>query len=112
MRDHCGRLTINWIGGGRMRSLKNVFFRKVGVQSTREGFIRHTDAQSMCVHRYTLVQKTFFGQLLYTSAVAMVTQVCDPAEVQDWLQRSEGEEGRRTLLEGCRGVQGGGQTQR
>lgn len=32
----------------------------------------------------------------------MVTQVCDPAEARDWLERSEGEEGRGTLLEGRR----------
>lgn len=38
-----------------------------------------------------LVQKNFFfGQLLYTSAVAMVTQVCDPAEAQDWLEKGQG----------------------
>lgn len=55
MRDQCGRLTINWIGGGRMRSLKNAFFFffiKMGVPSIREGFIRHTDAHT-CVHSQT-----------------------------------------------------------
>lgn len=30
----------------------------------------------------------------------MVTQVRDPAEAVDWLEESEGEEGRGTLLEG------------
>lgn len=62
----------------------------------------------VCVHRHACTENFFFGQLLYTSAVAMVTQVCDPAEVRDWLERSEGEEGRGTLLEGYRGVQGRG----
>lgn len=54
MRDQCGRLTINWIGGGRVRSLKNVFvfFIKMGVPSIREGFIRHTDAHT-CVRSQT-----------------------------------------------------------
>lgn len=82
-----------------MRSLKNVFSGKMGVPSTREGFIRHR-----CTYAGALVdafvQKTFFGQLLYTSAVAMVTQVRDPAEAGDWLEESEGEEGRGTLSEG------------
>lgn len=30
----------------------------------------------------------------------MVTQVRDPAEAGDWLEESEGEEGRGTLSEG------------
>lgn len=43
-------------------------FGKVGVPSTREGFIRHTDAQNVCAHRHTLVQKTFFWAVtLYVS---------------------------------------------
>lgn len=85
------------------------FFIKMGVPSIREGFIRHTDAHT-CALTDTLVE-TFFGQLLYTSAVAMVTQVCDPAKARDWLERSMGEEGRGTL-EGYRRVLGEGQTQR
>lgn len=102
MRDQRSRLTINWIGGGRMRSLKNVFFRKMGVPSIREGFIRHTDAHARVRSQTRSYRKLFFsGQLLYTSAVAMVTQVCDPAEARDWVERSEGEEGRGTLLEGA-----------
>lgn len=40
-----------------------MFFRKVGVPNTREGFIRHTDAHTR-VHTYMHIQKTFFGQLL------------------------------------------------
>lgn len=109
MRDQCVRLTINWIGGGRMRSLKNVFSEKWVYRAL--GRIS-SDTQMHSALADTLVQKTFFGQLLYTSAVAMVTQVCDPAEARDWLERSEGEEGRGTLSEGYRGVRGGGQTQR
>ena len=93
--------------------IEKCFFRKMGVPSAEEDFIRHTDAHTRVRSQTrSYRQKTFFGQLLYTSAVAMVTQVCDPAEAQDWLERSKGEEGRGTLLVGYRGVRGGGQTQR
>lgn len=34
----------------------------------------------------------------------MVMQVCDPAKAQDWLERSKGEEGRETMVEGYRGA--------
>lgn len=88
-----------------------MFSLRMGVPCIREGFIRRADAHTRALTD-TLVQKTFFGQLLYTSAVAMVTQVRDPAEARDWLERSEGEEGRGTLLEGYRGARGEGQTQR
>lgn len=111
MRDQCGRLTINWIGGGRMRSLKNVFFfHKNGCTEHKGGFHQTHRCTYVCALTDTLVE-TFFGQLLYTSAVAMVTQVCDPAKARDWLERSMGEEGRGTL-EGYRRVLGEGQTQR
>lgn len=83
----------------------------MGEQTIREGFIRHTDAHTRVRSQTHLCKKLFFGQLLYTSAVAMVTQVCDPAKAQDWLERSKGEEGRETMVEGYRGVQGRGQTQ-
>lgn len=97
-----------------MRSLKKRFFIKMGVPNIREDFIRHTDAQTRVSSQTRSYRKLFFffGQLLYTSAVAMVTQVCDPAEARDWLRRSEGEDGGGTLLEGYRGVWGEGQTQR
>lgn len=111
MRDHCGRLTINWIGGGRMRSLKNVFSGSGCTE--HEGGFHQTHRCTEHVRSQTRsYRKLFFGQLLYTSAVAMVTQVCDPDEAWDWLERSEGEEGRRTLLEGYRGVRRAGETQR
>lgn len=79
-------------------------------RSIREGFIRLTHAY-MCVHART-ENFFFFGQLLYTSAVAMVTQDCDPAGAQDWLDVSKGGEGRGTLLGWYSGVPGGSQTQR
>ncbi len=107
MRDQCSRLTINWIGGGRMRSL-NMFLHRDGCTEHKGGFHQTHRCRCACALADTLVQKTFFGQLLYTSAVAMVTQVCDPAEARDWLERCEGEEGRGTLLEGYRGVRGRG----
>lgn len=88
---------------------KCYFFR---VYQPRGRVSSDTQMHVACALADALVQKTFFGQLLYTSAVAMVTQVCDPAEARDWLERSDGEEGRRTLLEGYRGVRGVGQTQR
>lgn len=89
-----------------------VFFMEMGVPNIREDFIRHTDAHTHVCSQTRLYKKLFFGQLLYTSAVAMVTRVCDQAEAQDWLERGKGVESRRTLLEGCRGVPGEGQTQR
>lgn len=97
-----------------MRSLKNVFSGKMGVPSTGEDFIRHTDAHTRVRSQTRSYRKLFFfGQLLYTSAVAMVTQVCDPAEARDWLERKRVErKAGRTLSEGYRGVRGGGQTQR
>lgn len=55
-----------------------------------EDFIRHTDAHTRVCSQTCLYKKLFFGQLLYTSAVAMVTQVCDPAEAQDWLEKGQG----------------------
>lgn len=85
-----------------------MFFQENGCTEHKGGFHQ----THRCTYACALVQKTFFGQLLYTSAVAMVTQVCDPGEAQDWLEMSEGEAGRETLLEGCRGVRGDGQTQR
>lgn len=94
-----------------MRSL-NMFLHKNGCTEHKGGFHQPHRCTYACALADTLVQKTFFGQLLSTSAVAMVTQVCDPAEERDWLERIEGEEGRGTLLEGYRGVQGEGQTQR
>lgn len=71
--------------------------KKMGVPSSREGFIRHTDAHTR-VHSQT--ENFFFGQLLYTSAVAMVMRVYDPAKARDWLEWSEVGEGRGTLLQG------------
>lgn len=53
----------------------------------------------VCTHRHACTEN-FLGQLLYTSAVAMVMQVHDPDEMLDWLERSKGEESRGTFLEG------------
>lgn len=94
-----------------MRSLKNVFQKKWVYRA--QGRVSSDTQMHMqgCAHRDACTEN-FFGQLLYTSAVAMVTQVWDPGEAGDWLERNEREEGRGTLLEGCRGVRGGGQTQR
>lgn len=70
-----------------MRSLDFSFSKKKRVY--REQGRVSSDTQMhilVCACR----QKTFFfGQLLYTSAVAMVTQVCDPAKARDWLETSE-----------------------
>ena len=60
-----------------------------------------------CAHIHAWTENFFFGAVTYTSAVTMVTQVCDPAGARDWLERSEVEEGRRTLVEGHRRVWGG-----
>lgn len=95
--------------------IEKTFFHKNGCTEHKGGFHQTHRCTDACELTDTLVQKTFFfffGQLLYTSAVAMVTQVCDPAEARDWLRRSEGEDGGGTLLEGYRGVWGEGQTQR
>lgn len=89
-----------------------MFFQENGCTERWGGF--HQTHRCTCVRSQTRSyrQKTFFGQLLYTSAVAMVTQVRNPAEARDWLERSKGEGDRGTLLVGYRGVRGGGQTQR
>lgn len=90
-----------------MRSLKTFFFTpKNGCTEHKGGF--HQTHRCTYAHRHARTENFFLGQLLYTSAVAMVTQVCDPAEALDWLKRSKGEEGRGTLLKGYRGVRGGG----
>lgn len=87
----------------------------MGVPSIREGFIRHTDAHTRVRSQTRSYRKLFFfGQLHYTSAVAMVTQVCDPAEARDWLEWSEGEGRQGDFVGGAQteGVRGEGQTQR
>lgn len=61
MRDQRSRLTINWIGGGRMRSLNMFFFFiEMGVPSIREGFIRHTDAHTRVRSQTRSYRKLFF----------------------------------------------------
>lgn len=89
-----------------MRSLNFFFFfHRNGCTEHKGGFHqthRCTYACALTDNARTENFFFFFGQLHYTSAVAMVTQVCDPAEARDWLERSEGEEGRGTLLEGYR----------
>lgn len=45
----------------------------------------------MFIDTHVPVLKNFFGgQRLYTSAVAMVTQVHDRAKTQDWLKSNKG----------------------
>lgn len=91
------------------------FFHRNGCTEHKGGFHQTHRCTYACALTDTLVQKTFFfGQLHYTSAVAMVTQVCDPAEARDWLERSEGEGRQGDFVGGAQteGVRGEGQTQR
>lgn len=80
-----------------------VFFMEMGVPNIREDFIRHTDAHTRVCSQTRLHKKLFFGQLLYTSAVAMVTRVCDQAEAQDWLERGKGVEAGGLCWRGAEG---------
>lgn len=80
--------------------IEKCFFQENGCTKHEGGFHQTHRCTYAGALADAFVQKTFFGQLLYTSAVAMVTQVRDPAEAGDWLEESEGEEGRGTLSEG------------
>lgn len=94
--------------------MDEVIDRVLPERRIREDFIRHTDAHlrpfvCMCV---LVLKNFFFGQRLYTSAVAMVTQFHDRAKMQDWLERSKGGNAGRLQWWDTEGYKGHNQTQR
>lgn len=105
MRDQCGRLTINWIGGGRMRSLKNVFFffYKNGCTKHKGGFHQTHRCTYVCALTDTLVENFFWAVTLHVS--------CCYGDASLWSSQSAGlageEQGRGRQGDFIGGVQRG-----